>query len=109
LIIALVDSVLDRPEDSELEVANMKEGVGKMIPFPSIWGHCKSYFPFDFTNSREPNGSQSLKICLRSLLAPQLLKGPSDAYTNLPTGAGGPGDSKEDVKWLDEKLREIGL
>jgi len=23
--------------------------------------------------------------------------------------AGGPGDSKEDVKWLDEKLVEVGL
>lgn len=27
------------PEDSEIEVMNMKEGVGKCIPFPSIWGH----------------------------------------------------------------------
>jgi hypothetical protein len=52
-----------RPEDSEIEVANMRPGVGKMIAFPSIWGHW----------------------------------------------AGGPGDSKEDVKWLDDKLREIGL
>ena len=52
-----------RPEDSEIEVANMKEGIGRMVPFPSIWGHW----------------------------------------------AGGPGDSKEDVRWLDEKLREIGL
>ncbi|TVY82502.1 putative acyltransferase [Lachnellula suecica] len=51
------------PEDSEIEVANMKDGVGKMVPFPSIWGHW----------------------------------------------AGGPGDSKDDVKWLDEKLQEIGL
>jgi len=42
----------NRPEDSEIEVANMKEGVGKMEAFPSIWGHW----------------------------------------------AGGPGDSKEDVK-----------
>jgi homoserine O-acetyltransferase len=58
-----VDRVLDRPEDSEIEVANMKQGVGHMIPFPSIWGHW----------------------------------------------AGGPGDSKEDVKWLDDKLREVGL
>ena len=49
------------PEDSEIEVANMKEGVGKLDIFPSIWGHW----------------------------------------------AGGPGDSKEDVKWLDEKLREV--
>lgn len=27
------------PEDSEIEVAGMKEGVGKCIAFPSIWGH----------------------------------------------------------------------
>src|SRR5260221_1093598 len=27
------------PEDSEIEVANMREGVGKMIAFPSICGH----------------------------------------------------------------------
>ncbi|CZR66135.1 probable homoserine acetyltransferase family protein [Phialocephala subalpina] len=51
------------PEDSEIEVGNMKEGVGKLDVFPSIWGHW----------------------------------------------AGGPGDSKDDVEWLDEKLREIGL
>lgn len=51
------------PEDSEIEVTNMKPGIGEMIPFPSIWGHW----------------------------------------------AGGPGDSKEDVKWLNEKLREVGL
>ena len=48
-----------RPEDSEIEVANMKPGVGLMDVFPSIWGHW----------------------------------------------AGGPGDSKEDLKWLDEKLK----
>ena len=52
-----------RPEDSEIEVANMKEGVGKMIPFPSVWGHW----------------------------------------------AGGPGDSKDDCRWLNEKLKEVGL
>jgi len=51
------------PEDSEIEVANMREGVGEMIAFPSIWGHW----------------------------------------------AGGPGDSKEDVKWLNEQLVELGL
>ncbi|KAI9740620.1 MAG: hypothetical protein M1818_004584 [Claussenomyces sp. TS43310] len=51
------------PEDSEIEVENMKEGVGKMIAFPSIWGHW----------------------------------------------AGGPGDSKEDVQWLDTQLKEFGL
>jgi hypothetical protein len=27
------------PEDSEIEVANMRPGVGTCIPFPSIWGH----------------------------------------------------------------------
>lgn len=27
------------PEDSEYEVQNMTEGIGKCIPFPSIWGH----------------------------------------------------------------------
>lgn len=27
------------PEDSEIEVENMKPGVGKCIPFPSIFGH----------------------------------------------------------------------
>ncbi|TVY26324.1 putative acyltransferase, partial [Lachnellula hyalina] len=51
------------PEDSEIEVANMKEGVGRMIPFPSVWGHW----------------------------------------------AGGPGDSKDDCRWLNEKLKEVGL
>ncbi|CAG8957329.1 hypothetical protein HYFRA_00010752 [Hymenoscyphus fraxineus] len=51
------------PEDSEIEVASMREGVGKMMVFPSIWGHW----------------------------------------------AGGPGDSKEDVAWLNERLREVGL
>jgi hypothetical protein len=56
-------TTVGRPEDSEIEVANMKNGVGQMIAFPSIWGHW----------------------------------------------AGGPGDSKEDIKWLDERLREIGL
>ncbi|KAF2092711.1 alpha/beta-hydrolase [Rhizodiscina lignyota] len=46
------------PDDSKIEVENMKPGIGKMEPFPSIWGHW----------------------------------------------AGGPGDSKEDVKWLDIQL-----
>ncbi|KAF2815859.1 homoserine acetyltransferase family protein [Mytilinidion resinicola] len=49
------------PEDSEIEVANMKPGIGELQIFPSIWGHW----------------------------------------------AGGPGDSKEDVKWLDDKLRDF--
>lgn len=40
----------------------MKDGVGKLEIFPSIWGHWA-----------------------------------------------GAGDSKDDVKWLDEKLREVGL
>ncbi|KAI9746824.1 MAG: hypothetical protein M4579_007581, partial [Chaenotheca gracillima] len=49
------------PEDSDYEVANMKPGVGRMEPFPSIWGHW----------------------------------------------AGGPGQSTEDVKWLDERLKKL--
>lgn len=28
-----------RPEDSEYEVANMKQGVGQLEVYPSIWGH----------------------------------------------------------------------
>ena len=47
------------PEDSEYEVQCMKEGVGVVREFPSVWGHW----------------------------------------------AGGPGDSVEDVKWLDEQIR----
>lgn len=27
------------PEDSEYEVQCMNDGVGKLDPFPSIWGH----------------------------------------------------------------------
>ncbi|KAJ4373147.1 hypothetical protein N0V83_003438 [Neocucurbitaria cava] len=49
------------PEDSEIEVQNMKSGVGTLKVFPSIWGHW----------------------------------------------AGGPGQSTEDVKWLDDNLREF--
>ncbi|KAF2714888.1 homoserine acetyltransferase family protein [Pleomassaria siparia CBS 279.74] len=49
------------PEDSEIEVASMKPGIGELKVFPSIWGHW----------------------------------------------AGGPGDSSEDVKWLDDNLREF--
>ncbi|KAK5134516.1 hypothetical protein LTR08_006433 [Meristemomyces frigidus] len=49
------------PEDSEIEVAHMRSGVGECVPFPSIWGHW----------------------------------------------AGGPGQSTEDVKWLDDKLRDL--
>ncbi|KAH7406856.1 homoserine acetyltransferase family protein [Phaeosphaeria sp. MPI-PUGE-AT-0046c] len=49
------------PEDSEIEVQGMREGVGRLEVYPSIWGHW----------------------------------------------AGGPGDSVEDTKWLDDKLREF--
>ncbi|KAL6696951.1 Alpha/Beta hydrolase protein [Trichoderma pleuroticola] len=49
------------PEDSEYEVQHMAKGVGKCIPFPSLWGHW----------------------------------------------AGGPGVSKEDVKWLDGHLKAL--
>jgi hypothetical protein len=27
------------PEDSEIEVANMRPGIGQLKVFPSIWGH----------------------------------------------------------------------
>jgi homoserine acetyltransferase len=49
------------PEDSDIEVQNMKPGVGTLKVIPSIWGHW----------------------------------------------AGGPGQSTEDVKWLDDRLREF--
>jgi len=49
------------PEDSEIEVANMRPGIGELGVIPSIWGHW----------------------------------------------AGGPGDNPEDVKWLDDNLREF--
>jgi homoserine O-acetyltransferase len=49
------------PEDSATEVENMRLGIGKMVEFPSIWGHW----------------------------------------------AGGPGDSKEDHVWLNDRLREV--
>ncbi|KAI4643756.1 hypothetical protein J4E93_006769 [Alternaria ventricosa] len=49
------------PEDSEIEVQNMKPGVGTLKVFPSIWGHW----------------------------------------------AGGPGQSTEDMKWLDDQMREF--
>ncbi|KAI7227320.1 homoserine O-acetyltransferase [Hortaea werneckii] len=49
------------PEDSEIEVKHMREGIGELKVFPSIWGHW----------------------------------------------AGGPGQSAEDVKWLDERLHEF--
>ncbi|KAI6845783.1 hypothetical protein KC332_g4234 [Hortaea werneckii] len=49
------------PEDSEIEVNHMRDGIGELKVFPSIWGHW----------------------------------------------AGGPGQSAEDVKWLDERLREF--
>ncbi|KAI7240771.1 homoserine O-acetyltransferase [Hortaea werneckii] len=49
------------PEDSEIEVKHMRDGIGELKVFPSIWGHW----------------------------------------------AGGPGQSAEDVKWLDERLHDF--
>ena len=49
--------------DSEIEVANMKDRVGKMVVPPRIWGHWAS----------------------------------------------GPGDSKENIKWLNEGVQEVGF
>jgi homoserine O-acetyltransferase len=37
------------PEDSEIEVQNMKPGVGTLKIFPSIWGHW--YVPFPKMNA----------------------------------------------------------
>jgi hypothetical protein len=64
------------PEDSEIEVENMREGTGELKVFPSIWGHWAG-------------GMNTLhdKVC--------------DAVLTLP----GPGQSTEDVKWLDEQLK----
>jgi homoserine O-acetyltransferase len=70
---------MGRPEDSEYEVKCMSPGVGTLRVFPSIWGR---------------------KYC------------PNDEYFRIPLTqitdwAGGPGDSKDDVEWLDEQLREF--
>jgi hypothetical protein len=67
------------PEDSEIEVANMRPGVGTCIPFPSIWGHW---------------AGGEIKACGNSYLC----------FVNLAIG---PGQSTEDVKWLDEKLKDF--
>lgn len=32
-------SLCTAPQDSEIEVEKMRPGVGRCIPFPSIWGH----------------------------------------------------------------------
>jgi hypothetical protein len=65
------------PEDSEIEVDNMRPGVGTLKVFPSIWGHWA--------------GGRSISKTW--------------AIASLTTT--GPGDSKEDVKWLDDNLREF--
>jgi hypothetical protein len=35
----VVELIMNRPEDSEIEVENMKPGVGTLDVYPSVWGH----------------------------------------------------------------------
>lgn len=95
-----------RPEDSEIEVENMKEGVGKLDVFPSIWGHwaggpgdskddvkCEWNSALCLQRYSEPSSSRVLPTRLFSSSIPKLyLKSHADSS-----------------KGLDEKLREIGL
>jgi hypothetical protein len=37
--VILTRTIATAPEDSEIEVENMRPGVGEMRVFPSIWGH----------------------------------------------------------------------
>jgi homoserine acetyltransferase len=39
LVLASKTDLYFPPEDSEIEVSNMREGVGELKVFPSIWGH----------------------------------------------------------------------
>jgi hypothetical protein len=55
----------------------MKAGIGKMIPFPSVWGHWAGGTQFD---------AMPTFLIHDPLISP------------------GPGDSKDDVKWLDDQL-----
>lgn len=71
------------PEDSEIEVENMKPGIGKMEAFPSIWGHWAGG-PGKFIQSFY-------------------------SFERWLTLLSSIGDSIEDAKWLNDKLREIGL
>ena len=59
----------------------MQPDVGKLEVFPSIWG--RKYFCTDLKSSRIPR-----------------------LIVNVDW-AGGPGDSKEDVKWLDMQLKHF--
>lgn len=36
---SVTDNDCTAPEDSEIEVENMRPGIGEMRAFPSIWGH----------------------------------------------------------------------
>jgi homoserine O-acetyltransferase len=57
----------------------MKPGVGTLDVFPSIWGRKSTHFQHD--------------------------KWPKLIYD--ADWAGGPGDSKEDVEWLDKKMSKF--
>lgn len=69
------------PEDSEYEVQHMAKGVGQCIPFPSIWGHW-------YVSLRR----MTFYCC---------------SWLTENFRAGGPGVSKEDVKWLDDHLKVL--
>jgi len=50
LVLPAMTDLYFPPEDSEIEVANMKPGVGTLQVFPSVWGHWaggKSLHPAD--------------------------------------------------------------
>jgi len=59
----------------------MREGVGRLEVYPSIWGH---WAGGEFWVQGVEGGRGEANVC--------------DI---------GPGDSVEDTKWLDEKLREF--
>jgi len=37
--LSAADTMISAPEDSEIEVENMRPGIGELKVFPSIWGH----------------------------------------------------------------------
>lgn len=58
----------------------MQPGIGQLDVFPSIWGR------------KSLSASQSASYLLTDSMA---------------DWAGGPGDSKEDVEWLDKKMAKF--
>lgn len=58
---------LDRPEDSEYEVACMKLGVGKLEAFPSIWGREYSFTSSSVMMRVQANTSQTGPAALETI------------------------------------------